>query len=63
MPKYPEFDWNTKNIAEDFPLFKQHMELCLEDNEVTDEEKQARKIKIALGKKGLKKINNSTLTS
>ena len=38
------------------------MELCLTDNGVTDKAKIATKIKIAIGKEGLKKLNASTLT-
>ena len=47
-------NWNVSNVAEEFKLFKQRTELCLLDNDIVDHQKQATKIKIALGNEGLR---------
>ena len=55
-------NWGAPNIADEFKLFRQRMELCLLDNDVTDSAKQATKIKIAIGNEGLRRINASSLS-
>ena len=63
MSKYPELNWDAPSITEEFELFRQRMDLCLADNEVTDEEKKALKIKIAIGVEGLRRLNSSGLSA
>ena len=60
--KYPEMNWGSPDLQEEFKLFKQRMELVLADQEVTDEKKKAIKIKIAVGNEGLRRINASGLS-
>lgn len=60
--KYPELNWKAENIPEEFKIFKQRMELCLLDNNVTDKGRQAVKIILALGAEGLRRLNASSLT-
>ena len=50
------------NTAEAFKIFKQKLLLMCDDNEITDDEKIARKIKIGIDDKGLKRLNASNLT-
>ena len=59
--KYPSMNWDSPNLPETFKLFKQKMVLVCEDNEVTEDEKIARKIKIGLGDEGLSRLNVSGL--
>ena len=56
-------NWNNTDVPEEFKLFKQRMELCLQDNDVQDPKKQAIKIKIAVGNEGLRRINASGLSN
>ena len=56
-------NWSVSNVAEEFKLFKQRMELCFVDNNITDRIKKATKIKIAVGNEGLRKINASGLST
>ncbi|XP_038046793.1 uncharacterized protein K02A2.6-like [Patiria miniata] len=60
--KFPEMQWDASDLAEEFKIFRQRIELCLADQDITDQAKQAVKIKIAVGKEGLRKINASSLT-
>ena len=62
MARFPEMNWSVGNVAEEFKLFKQSMELCFGDNNITDSTKKATKIKIAVGNEGLRKINASGLS-
>ena len=57
--KYPSMNWAAHDVADTFMLFKL---LVCEDNEVTNNEKIARKIKIGLGDEGLRRLNASELT-
>lgn len=61
--KYPTMEWDcaAEDLPEEFGLFKQRMELVCEDNGVTDSAQIARKIKIGLGNKGLRRLNASGL--
>ena len=43
--KYPEMKWEVPDLPEEFKLFKQRMELVLADQGVTDNKKNAIKIK------------------
>ncbi|KAJ8041206.1 hypothetical protein HOLleu_11952 [Holothuria leucospilota] len=63
MAKFPEMRWEATDVAEEFKLFKQRMELCFLDHGITDTSKQAIKIKIAVGNTGLRTINSSGLTA
>lgn len=60
--KYPTMNWEDPNPAEAFKLFKQKMTLVCDDNEVTEEEKIARKIQIGVSDEGLKRLNASSLS-
>ena len=57
--KYPAMNWAAHDVADTFKLFKQRLLLVCEDNEVTNNEKIARKIKIGLGDEGLRRLNAS----
>ena len=59
--RLPEMNWQMPDLASGFSLFKQRMELCLKDLEITNDEKKATKIKIALGVEGLRRLNASGL--
>ena len=60
MAKFPELNWNAKDMSEELQLFKQRMELCLLDHGITDKEKQSTKITLAVGIEGLRKLNAAT---
>ena len=64
--KYPTMDWgpaaSDEQLAEGFKLFKQKMQLVCEDNDITTDDKLARKIKIGLGDEGLRRLNASGLS-
>ena len=60
--KFPEMNREATDLSEEFKLFKQRMELVLVDQDVTNEKKQAIKIKIAVGNEGLRRINASGLS-
>ena len=62
MAKFPELNWNATNMAEEFKLFRQRMELCFADHGTVDKVKQSTKIQIAVGNEGLKRINSSGLS-
>ena len=51
-------NWDVSDVAEEFKLFKQGMELCLTDNEIEDAEKKSVKIQIAVA--GLAKSSART---
>ncbi|XP_071477891.1 uncharacterized protein [Diadema antillarum] len=63
MAKFPEMNWSTSNVADEFKLFRQRTELCFLDHNIVDPIKQATKIKIAVGNEGLRKINASGLST
>ena len=60
--RLPEMDWQAPDLANTFALFKQRMELCLTDLDITNAKKQATKIKIAIGTEGLRRLNASGLS-
>ena len=60
--KYPAMNWAAHDVADSFKLFKQRLLLVCEDNEVTNNEKIARKIKIGPGDEGLRRLKASGLT-
>lgn len=62
MAKFSELDWTANDMAEEFKIFKQRMELCILDNGLTAKAKIATKIKLAIGPQGLRKLNASSLT-
>lgn len=55
-------DWEQDHLAETIQLFKQHMEIYLEDEGIDDKAKQALKIKRGLGDEGLRRLNASELS-
>lgn len=54
-------NWNSSDLSEAFGLYKQKMILFLEDEQITDEAAQARKICRGVGDEGLKRLNASGL--
>ena len=54
--------WKTTDPSDEFKIFKQRMELTLDDQEVTNKAKQAVKIKLGVGSQGLRALNSSGLT-
>ena len=62
MAKYPEINWKAGDLPAKFKLFKRHMELIHQDQDVQDPKRQAIKIKIALGGDGLHRLNTSGLS-
>lgn len=58
----PTMDWSGPDLSEAISLFKQKMCLYIEDEEITDKAKRARKICRGIGDKGLKSLNASGLT-
>ena len=59
---FPTMDWNSSDLCDSLALFKQKMQLYIEDVEIEDEAAQARKILRGLGDQGLKRLNASGLT-
>ena len=62
MSKYPSMNWNAPDVADTFKLYKQRLLLVCEDNDVTENERIARKIKIGMGDEGLRRLNASGLS-
>ena len=58
----PTMNWADPDLSEAISLFKQKMSLYLEDEEITDQAKQARKICRGIGDEGLKRLNASGLS-
>ena len=61
MSKYPSMNWNAPDVADTFKLYKQRLLLVCEDNDVTENERIPRKIKIAVGDEVLRRLNASGL--
>ena len=57
----PAFDWGAANLAEELSFFKRQFELALEDDGVTDLCRASVKLKRALGKEGLRRLDASGL--
>lgn len=55
-------NWSDPDLSEAISLFKQKMSLYLEDEEIDDAAKQARKICRGIGDEGLKRLNASGLS-
>ena len=55
-------DWTGEDIAENLTLYKEKMKLYLEDEEITDDAKKARKILRTIGDQGLKMLHGSGLS-
>ena len=55
-------DWSSTDMAESIGLFKQKMNLFLDDENVTDNAAKARKICRGIGDEGLRRINASDLS-
>ena len=62
MAKFPDMNWQAKDLSEEFKLFKQRVMLCHQDSNITQRDKQAIKIKIAVGTEGLRRLNASGLS-
>ena len=60
--KIPSMNWNAPNVADTFTLCKQRLLLVCEYNDVTENERIARKIKIGVGDEGLRRLNASGLS-
>ena len=58
----PTMDWSSTDMAESIGLFKQKMNLFLDDENVTDNAAKARKICRGIGDEGLRRINASDLS-
>ena len=63
MARLPEMNWQMPDLASGFSVFKQRMELCLKDLDITNAVTIATKIKIALGVEGLRRLNASGLST
>ena len=59
---YPSMNWNAPDVADTLKLYKQRLLLVCEDNDVTENERIARKIKIGVGDEGLRRLNASGLS-
>ncbi len=62
MSRIPEMDWKQADVVDTFLLFKQKMELYCADEEITDNNKIALKIKRGIGSEGLRRLNTSGLS-
>ena len=58
----PTMNWSDPDLNESMSLFKQKMTLYIEDEEIMDKTKQARKICLGIGDQGLRRCNASGLT-
>ncbi len=58
----PSMDWTSSDLSECLALFKQKMNLFIEDENITNQSKQALKICRGLGDEGLRRLNASGLT-
>jgi len=58
----PIMDWSSQDIGQALCLYKQKMELYLEDENIVDAAEKARKIMRGIGDEGLKRLNASGLT-
>ena len=59
----PSMTWSGSDPGDDFALFKQKMELYLEDEGITDDAAMARKICRGIGDDGLRRLNASGLSN
>lgn len=55
-------NWSGTDLSEAISLFRQKMCLYIEDEEIVDEAKRARKICRGIGDEGLKRLNASGLS-
>ena len=58
----PQMNWCESDLAGQMTLFKQTMNLYLDDEDITENEKKARKILRGIGSEGLKRLNASALS-
>ena len=58
----PTMDWSSTDMAESIGLFKQKINLFLDDKNVTDNAAKARNICRGIGDEGLRRINASDLS-
>ena len=54
--------WDVPDVADEFRIFRQRMDLFFEDQDVVAPEKRALKLKIAIGGEGLRRIEQSGLS-
>ena len=59
----PMMNWSNSDHGEEFALFRQKMELYIEDENITDTAAKARKICRGIGDDGLRRLNASGLTA
>ena len=59
----PIMDWKHRPLGDSFNAFWERMSLYLDDAGIVDEEKQSRKIQIALGDEGIRRIMTSGLSA
>ena len=59
----PLMNWDSPDVTESFNLFRQKIELFIEDEEITDNEAKSRKIRRGIGDEGLKRLNASGLSA
>lgn len=59
----PTMNWSDPDLSEAMSLFKQKMNLYIDDEESTEHTKQARKICRGIGNQGLRHLNASGLTN
>ena len=62
VSQIPTMDWSSSDTAEALGLFKQKMTLFLDDENITTDAAQARKICRGIGDEGLKRLIASDLT-
>ena len=55
----PTMNWCEENLGESLMLFKQKIQLYIEDQDIKNQAAQARKIIIGLGDEGLRRLNAS----
>ena len=58
----PQMNWCESDLAEQMTLFKQTMNLYLDDEDITENERKARKILRGIGSEELKRLNASALS-
>ena len=60
--KIPEMKWIGDDLSQALSLFKQEMNLYLEDEDIADSAKKARKICRGIGDEGLLRLNASGIS-
>ena len=58
----PQMNWCESDLAEQMTLSKQTMNLYMDDEDITENERKARKILRGIRSEGLKRLNASVLS-